>query len=393
MILYDESQQIQSFLEFDAERHLSLKKIDKDIKIISEFKSLIMKVDDIQIEKMLNRQLLVQNKMLKGICLDARGLPLDELRRAWTIIRSVMSVNDIKLINSKLLEDYSLFQNGLYQAFSIILIVGLTKKNYSLVNNIFLIYSIYVYSRMFYKYFHSCNNDTFNLAIETAHPSSLFANSFKHGSHLKFIEYIGISQINKLIDLINLNTVTNVDYSRTFSYVKTRINQSLKNFAISYYAVMNSDVKRNTLAESTINNIVGNILRIQSINTTIDDNIIKSATYKLKMFEQISKVLYKVHEDLQSDKAFYRNFYSELLRTLPFKSEQEVQNKLYTTMITALNDKRFHAQYKHLVESIDQFLHYKINAIFPGQTFNKTKHEFRIAILRFLYITYIKEAI
>src|SRR5574344_2093386 len=123
MILYDESQQIQSFLEFDAERHLSLKKIDKDIKIISEFKSLIMKVDDIQIEKMLNRQLLVQNKMLKGICLDARGLPLDELRRAWSVIRSVISVNDIKLINSKLLEDYSLFQNGLYQAFSIILIV------------------------------------------------------------------------------------------------------------------------------------------------------------------------------------------------------------------------------------------------------------------------------
>ncbi len=108
-----------------------------------------------------------------------------------------MSVNDIELINSKLLEDYSLFQNGLYQAFSIILIVGLTKKNYNLVNNIFLIYSIYVYSRMFYKYFHSCNNDTFNLAIETAHPSSLFANSFKHGSHLKFIEYIGISDERK----------------------------------------------------------------------------------------------------------------------------------------------------------------------------------------------------
>lgn len=400
--IFNEFKEIQSFTEFNSnilsfnhKDHTIVEGIMKiNIPKINNYIKALSSVDDVRLNRILNHQILEQNKMLKSVCINARGLTMDELKKAYRLIRESLSLQDVDAVTNIMFENYSFFKTGLMKAINICTLVGIVKQNETLLKNIFLIYTIYVYSRMFYKYMMTCNNDTFNLAIEMAHKGSLYANAYKHGGHFKFIEYIAISELNKLIGFINTNKMNEVNYSRTFTYIKSRINQTLKNFSNNaYYKVLNDDTLNNTLSNNVIHNITNAIMRNHAQNVTITEETLRPVLYNIKNIKYSTELLNMIQEDFSNDSDFYRTLYINTLRALPFKDVNDVKMKLYTSLVISLVDDRFNKQYKHIIESINQFILIKMKKIHPNATFNKHIKELRLVFIRFLYMIYIKHAI
>ena len=380
--------------------HTDIDPIQKEYPNLNKFKNIFNAVDSKQISKLMDKQLTDQLEILEKSCIISKGVKFDYMKVAYNHIMSNVSKDDFNSLINTYVEDYSLFRSNIFPLFFFIILLSIYTKDYKMLFKIYFIYGIYVYSILWKKYFKNCSPELMNSALNIAHKSSLFAMKYKEGGHTAVIEFIIISEINKLVGMINSNTLTDVSLSRSISYIKSRINQTLKNFSNSaYYKVMNDDTIDQSMDMQKIHSIIANTINMHSKTYKINDYALNKVFHGMNIPESIKKdtiQLIKLSVSMNEDSRYIeqlRSLYTKLIIAL-FDNNNNINicsYKFFTQMSSLLNSRGKSIKVNEIKSNISEIIEY----IMEKNEFNLDMNirkifYYRILFSRYLYLFYMR---
>lgn len=379
--------------------HTDIDPLKRDYPNLAKYKNVFTAIDMKVISKLIDQQLTAQLEILESSCVNSRGVKFDKMKNVHIHIMDNISKEDFNKLIDENVEDYSLFRANIYPLFFFLILCAIYNRDYKLLFKVYLVYGIWSYSGMFKKYFKNCSPELMNSALAIAHKSSLFANKYKEGSHTELIEYIIITEINKMVNSINTGRLTPTSFSRSISYIKNRFNQTLKNFANNaYYKVMNDDSIDQSIDMQHIHVSISNALTVHSKTYKVEDTdlnkifyqldlppAIRTDTFKLirasvamntdkRFIEQLrtvyTKLIIIIFEEKLIDICSF-NFFAAITKVLNSRGKSIKVNELKATLTEVFD---------HIIESQELKIETNVRSMFF----------YRILFARYLYLFYIK---
>jgi len=385
--------------------HTDIDPIQKEYPNLNKFKNIFNAVDSKQISKLMDKQLTDQLEILEKSCIISKGVKFDHMKVAYNHIMSNVSKEDFNALIDATVEDYSLFRSNIFPLFFFIILLSIYTKDYKMLFKVYLVYGIYVYSILWKKYFKNCSPELMNSALSIAHKSSLFAMKYKEGGHTAVVEFMIISEINKLVGMINSNKLTDVSLSRSISYIKTRTNQTLKNFSNSaYYKVMNDDNIDQSVDMQKIHGIISNTINMHSKTYNINDHALNKVFHEMNIPDSIKKdtvKLIKLSVGMNEDSRYIeqlRSLYTKLIVALFDNAGNSngtgfniCSYKFFTKMSSLLNSRGKSIKVNEIKSNISEIIEYIMekNELELDMNIRKVFY-YRILFSRYLYLFYMR---
>jgi len=274
--------------------HTRISQIYYDMKL-DKYDNVFNKLDSDIIISYLNAQLQVQLKDIDNACVIGRTKTFDHFKRLYNYVTKLVGIENVNKIIDEQVEDYSLFKIPLFKMIFFIILYSIRKENNEIFFKIYMVYGIYIYTKIFEKFIPNCNPELLIKAVEIGHGSSLFLQKFKEGGHYEVIVYVITTESNKLIDLINTKKLKHNSLSRSISYIKSRFNQTIGNFANSaYYPLMNNPDKYKSVDPDQIRSEVNKTINTIEQIIKIDPAQIKSLFNNIQLNDKTTKIFQEI---------------------------------------------------------------------------------------------------
>jgi len=383
-------------------------KITKLPNSIAKYGIYFDKLNDHLISSNIERILKKQLPLVTQACINAKGVNVDELQQVHKHIVDTLGKDLYLKILETNTEDYNLFRTttSIIATFAFLGLYSIYKKNPKLIVYTYYSYGIYIYTKMFQKYIQYCTASVFENAVRTVHGLSVFSKEFKAHGHLGVINKFASGEVHKLVNLINTNKYNVVVYTRSFTYIKHRMNQSFKAFAQVYHKLAKDNITNklqdedgisSTQAGVMVNQVVDGYKMITNIPDQYISVLIKDTNISFDDGKDFIETFIKISNN-QKVMQYLHDFYQLLFKVFIDKLTEicDIQFLVILYKITTL--KNGGVELVTLKGLIDKLIMVTVSNSLRKDELSKylTKANianFRKFYLRFTYYIYIKGAL
>ena len=375
---------------------------------IRKYSAVFDKLDKKVIIDNLRKTEFKQQQILNNVCINAKGVNADEMQKIHKYIVQIIGEETYIKILEDNTENYSLFRSktSIVATWMFIVLFGIYKNDREMIYLSFISYGIFTYTKMFVKYIPYCSSATFEDAIRITHGLSVYVRIFKKYSHLGIVNFFISEEIKKMINAINQGKYDEVLFSRSFSYIKTRIAQSLRSFGQYYHKV--AQQKKNTdddegVSSSQLGMMLNQIMnankQISKIPTQYAVVLNKQLDFDNKLVEDFLNTYTKlIHSDSNFEskvKDFYADVFKIFMSYISKICDASFINALYK--ITTL--KNASAELIDFKRKLDVILVYIVSHMNNKEEANKVMlskakiTKTRKLLIRMMYFIYMKPAL
>ena len=259
---------------------------------------------------------------------------------------------------------------------------------------------------MFQKYIKFCSANTFELAVLKSHGLSVYKSIFSKKGHLGVIEKFVSDELTKLINSINKNNrIDRTIFSRSFSYIKTRINQSLKSFSQVYHKLAQQNMSdkytqdNSGISSAQIQIMLNNIIHSYTMIKDIPEqyvHVISKDTIPVEIAKDFIDTFIKTYH---SDKTFQKmilQFYTQMFKLFLNYIDQICDVKFLVILYKITVLKNGSPEFIAFKQQIDDIIYYVIkrsNQDYSRYITRANISMFRKFVLRFFYYIYMKSSL
>jgi len=374
---------------------------------IKKYKVVFDKLDSRFILDRLRKMVMKQQSIINNTCINPKGVNVDEMQEIYKYIIRTIGENAYINVLEDNTENYSLFRSktSIVSTYMFLVLYGIYLNNKKIIYYSYLSYGIFIYSKLFVKFIEYCSPSTFEDAIKITHGLSVFVKVFKKSSHIGVLNLFVSTEINKLITAINHGKYNEVVFSRSFSYIKTKINQSLRSFAQYYHKVANqkkNETDDEAISSSQISVILNQIFSANKQITNIPLQYIPVLTKDLNIDNNLAQEFIQTYIHLiHTDKDFeqkVKDMYTDIFRLFINHLTKVCEVVFITALYKITTLKNGSLELVELKRKIDIVLHYvvahsknkdKLSTLLDKTNIAKTRKLF----IRFIYFIYIKPAL
>jgi len=384
-------------------------KILKVPKLISQFGQYFDKLDSKYIESQLLKVYSSQVSMLYGTCIDTKSMKAEYLMQVFKhIITQIGKDNYIKILEATT-EDYSIFRSttSIIATYVFLAEYFIYKKDLKNLEIVYSSYGIYAYTVMFNKRIVICRPDIFEATLSQMHGLNEYAKNYRKGGHIQVITYFVEAELNKLLRLINGNKFNQVVFTRSFSYIKTRINQTIGTFAKIYHKLAKESSRDEVgndegITSAQLGLMVKQVLNAHKLVSQLPDQIINALNKETNIDINIVRKFINTEIQLsQHDKTFeelLKQLYESIFK-LDFNLIKNICDVKFVAFLKkVITSKRANATIIDIKTKIDKVIKYIIAKTNDPEVEQKMGtliaiRQARILTIRMLYFIYIQNAL
>jgi len=386
--------------ELDA---VKIKKVPQSIK---KYGNYFNKLDYNYIFQRLQKLIKKQIPIISQVCIDAKGVNVDELQQIHNHMISVLGKDIYLKILADNTENYNLFRTttSIIATYAIIALYAIYKQNTRLLVFNYYSYGIYTYTKMFEKYIKYCSPNTFEQAIMKVHGLSVYKREFKKEGHFGVIDKFVKEEVLKLVKFINEDKFNQVVFTRSFTYIKHRMNQSFKSFSQVFHKIAKQKIsdsmhREEGVSSTQIGMMINQILEAHNMTTAVPDQyiaaLIKDTNINFDDAKDFINTFIKLSHSNAEFKQLLHDFYKIMFRIFIelLKDLCDVKFLVALYKITVLkNGSTELVTFKSLIDKIimTTVAHSQRKDSLSKYLTKTTIATFRKFFLRFLYYVYIK---
>ena len=381
--------------------------INKVPKLIQQFSVYFDKLDQNLITKQLYKVYSLQVSMMHGTCVDTKVMSAEPLLVVFKHIISQIGKDGYLKILESTTEDYSIFRStsSIISTYVFLAEYYLYKKNTEGLEIIYSSYGVYAYTIMFNKRIVYCKPEVFEHALSKMHGLNEFSKNYRKGGHIQVITYFVEAELNKLLRLINANKFNVVVFTRSFSYIKTRINQTLGTFARDYHKLAKEskydEPEADGITSAQLGMMIKQVINSHKMITQLPETIIRSLNRETDYTEDLAKSFINTEIKLShTDNDFIEivsQFYDALFKINYDLIKQVCDVKFLAFLKKIVTSKHANPTIMDLKTKIDKIIKYiiaKSNNPELAQMSTLIKiRKTRILLIRLLFFIYIKNSL
>ena len=382
-------------------------KVNKVPKLISQFGVYFDKLDKTLITKQLYKVYSLQVSMMHGTCVDTKVMSAEPLLVIFKHIISKIGKDGYLKILESTTEDYSIFRStsSIISTYVFLAEYYLYKKDVEGLEITYSSYGVYAYTVMFNKRIVYCKPEVFEHALSKMHGLNEFAKNYRKGGHIQVITYFVEAELNKLLRSINSNKFNVVVFTRSFSYIKTRINQTLGTFARDYHKLAKEskydEPEADGITSAQLGMMVKQVVNSHKMVSQLPDQIIASLNRETDYDLATAKSFINTEIKLShTDKDFIEivsQFYESLFKMNYDLIKQVCDVKFLVFLKKIISAKHANPTIIDLKTKIDKIIKYIVHKSNDPELEKMATlinlRKTRLLLIRLLFFIYIKNSL